>query len=651
MYNTTIAINPDTEVLRMKLIFRYMRRYLRPIGKSVGLKFLATITELMLPYILEHLIDEVVPLGQLPRIFLWGGLMIAAAWLARALNVCANRTAVGNSHNVSYDVRRDLFDKTANLSGAQFDAFGLPSLISRMTSDSYNVQSCAQSLQTMCVRAPIMLIGGIAVTMTMDSTLSLILCVMLPVLLGVVLTVSRKGIPLYYRVQERLDDVVRVMRENITGIRVVKALSKTEYEKRRFAARNAEMAAADIKAGTVMAIPGPFMQICLNSGLALVVIVGAHRVNSGAMKPGVILAFLTYFNLVLQGAMGLNRIFMMFSKASASADRIDAVLSQPDDQPVLLPEQCRRPEGDEFIRFEHVNFSYGAAALNTASPDTAPAGSAAQGAASGASGAAASGGRKSRRGANDAREEVRDGAAAGEDRHGFAGEDRQQCLYDISFALNRGESLGIIGPTGCGKTTIINLLMRFYDVEDGGVFVDGRDVRTYGKDELHRKFGVVFQNDVVFNDTLRRNISFGRDVSEEDMEYAIADAMASEYIRSLDTGLEYVAAIKGANLSGGQKQRLLISRALAGDPEILILDDSSSALDYKTDASLRRAIFQRHGDAAIIMVAQRVSSVQGMTNILVMDEGRCIGYGSHAHLLDTCRQYREIYETQMGAMV
>lgn len=652
MYNTTIAINPDTEVLRMKLIFRYMRRYLRPIGKSVGLKFIATITELMLPYILEHLIDEVVPLGQLPRIFLWGGMMIAAAWLARALNVCANRTAVGNSHNVSYDVRRDLFDKTANLSGAQFDAFGLPSLISRMTSDSYNVQSCAQSLQTMCVRAPIMLIGGIAVTMTMDSTLSLILCVMLPVLLGVVLTVSRKGIPLYYRVQERLDDVVRVMRENITGIRVVKALSKTEYEKRRFAARNAEMAAADIKAGTVMAIPGPFMQICLNSGLALVVIVGAHRVNSGAMKPGVILAFLTYFNLVLQGAMGLNRIFMMFSKASASADRIDAVLSQPDDQPVLLPEQCRRPEGDEFIRFEHVNFSYGAAALNAASPDTAPDGSAAQGAASGASGAAAPSGKKSRRGANAARKDMRDTSpAAPEPAHGFAGEDRQQCLYDISFALNRGESLGIIGPTGCGKTTIINLLMRFYDVEDGGVFLDGRDVRTYGKDELHRKFGVVFQNDVVFNDTLRRNISFGRDVSEEDMEYAIADAMASEYIRSLDTGLEYVAAIKGANLSGGQKQRLLISRALAGDPEILILDDSSSALDYKTDASLRRAIFQRHGDAAIIMVAQRVSSVQGMTNILVMDEGRCIGYGSHAHLLDTCRQYREIYETQMGAMV
>lgn len=221
----------------MKLIFRYMRRYLRPIGKSVGLKFLATVTELLLPYILEHLIDEVVPLGQQGRIFLWGGLMIAAAWLARGLNVWANRTAVDNSHNVSYDVRRDLFDRTANLSGAQFDAFGLPSLISRMTSDSYNVQSCAQSLQTMCVRAPIMLIGGIAVTMTMDSAQSLILCVMLPLLLGVVLTVSKKGIPLYYRVQERLDDVVRVMRENISGIRVVKALSRTEYEKRRFAAR------------------------------------------------------------------------------------------------------------------------------------------------------------------------------------------------------------------------------------------------------------------------------------------------------------------------------------------------------------------------------------------------------------------------------
>ncbi|NLD83034.1 MAG: ABC transporter ATP-binding protein [Clostridiales bacterium] len=232
----------------------------------------------------------------------------------------------------------------------------------------------------------------------------------------------------------------------------------------------------------------------------------------------------------------------------------------------------------------------------------------------------------------------------------FAGGKREQVLSDIDFALKKGESLGIIGPTGCGKTTIINLLMRFYDVEDGGVFVDGRDVRTYEKKELRGKFGVVFQNDMVFQDTLRQNIDFGRIIPENKVLGAVEDAMAAEYISTLDDGLDYEATIKGANLSGGQKQRLLVARALAGTPEILILDDSSSALDYKTDAAMRRAIESHHGDSTLIMIAQRVSSVMGMTNILVMDNGQCIGYGSHQHLLETCPAYREIYDVQMGAI-
>ena len=587
----------------MKLIFRYMGKYKLSIFFGMLLKLLATLSELMIPYILEHLIDEVVPLGRLEQVLLWGFLMIVTAIVTRQLNAWANRRGVENAHNVSYDVRQDLFTKTANLSGSQFDAFGLPSLISRMTSDSYNVQNAVRSLQTMCVRAPIMLVGGIIVTMTMDPVLSSILCVMVPILTVIIIGVSRYGIPLYNKVQERLDDVVRIMRENITGIRVVKALSKADYEKRHFGAANDAMTKSDIKASTVMAIPGPFMQTCLNTGLTLVVIIGAGRVNDGLMKPGVILAFLTYFNMVMQGVMGINRIFMMLSKASASADRIGRVLAADVDQRILSSDEARKPAGDEFIRFEHVNFSYNA-------------------------------------GAN----------AAGADAAAFAGASREQCLYDISFALKRGESLGIIGPTGCGKTTIVNLLMRFYDVEDGGVFVDGRDVRTYEKDELHRKFGVVFQNDMVFFNTLRENIRFGRDLSEEDLRRAVEDAAAAEYVDSLEGGLDYQADIKGANLSGGQKQRLLIARALAGDPEILILDDSSSALDYKTDAMLRRAIFEHHKNSTTVMVAQRVSSIQNMTHILVMDNGRCIGYGSHEELLNTCPEYREIYQTQMGAM-
>ena len=580
----------------MKLIFRYMGRYRAAVLLAMGIKLAGTMTELLLPYILEYMIDDVVPAGSLPRVVLWGLLMFAAAVVCRQLNVLANRRTVDNAHRISYDVRQDLFVKTANLPGSAFDELGLPSLISRMTSDSYNVQSAVQQLQAMCVRAPMLLLGGMVMTLAMDLPLAMILVVMLPVLLAGVFFVCAKGIPMYNTVQKRLDSVVRIMRENITGIRVVKALSKADYEKRRFAAANREMTDCDIKASTVMAIPGPLMQLCLNVGLTLVVVAGAWRVNEGLTRPGVILAFLTYFNMITMGVMGLSRIFMTLSKASASAGRIAEVLAAPDEQRVLRPGEALQPSGAGFLRFENVDFSYG-----------------------------------------------KTGA-------GFAGGEREKALDHISFSLNRGESLGIIGPTGCGKTTIINLLMRFYDADAGGVFVDGRDVRSYDKDELHRKFGVAFQNDMVFQDTLGENIRFGRDLDEAALRRAAKDAMAAEYIDSLEDGLDHPAAIKGANLSGGQKQRLLVARALAGNPEILVLDDSSSALDYRTDAAMRRAIARSHGDSTVILIAQRVSSVMGMDHILVMDNGRCIGYGSHGELLENCPPYREIYETQMGAM-
>ena len=582
----------------MRLIFRSLNRYRNSVLWVIVVKFLGTMTELALPYILKHLIDEVVPLGRLGPVLLWGLLMAAAALATRQLNVVANSRAVDNAHNIAYDVRQALFRKTVNLTGAQVDAFALPSLISRMTSDSYNVQNCVRAIQTLCIRAPILLLGSVILALTMDWQLAMILVVMLPILVTVCVGISRFGIPLYNIVQQRLDDVVRIMRENITGIRVVKALTKESYERRRFDAANDAMTASDIRAGMAMAIPSPLMQLFLNTGLTLVVIFGAYRVNAGEIEPGVILALLTYFNMVMNGVMGVNRIFVMLSKASASANRIDEVLQAPEG-PLVLADTAG-PEGEEYIRFEHVSFRYG----ESADPS----------------------------------------------HEGFAGGEREKCLDDITFSIRRGESLGIIGPTGCGKTTILNLLMRFYDAEEGAVYVDGRDVRAYDKDELHRKFGVVFQNDMVFNDTLRRNIDFGRGLEEDAILSAVSDAMAAEFIGELEGGLEYMADIKGANLSGGQKQRLLIARALAGEPEILILDDSSSALDYRTDAALRRAIFARHRSAATIMVAQRVSSIQSMTNILVLDDGRCIGYGSHASLMATCPAYREIYEAQMGAL-
>ena len=582
----------------MKLIFRYLKKYGGAVVLVVFIKLIGTMSELLLPYILEHIIDDIVPLSDLKMVIFWGLMMFAVAIFCRAFNVLANTKAIHNAHQISYEVRQSLFEKTMNLTGEQFDSFSLPSLISRMTSDSYNVQSAVQQFQTLCVRAPILLIGGISVAMFMDRSLALIMVGIMPLLVLIIIFISSRGIPMYANVQAKLDTVVRIMRENITGIRVVKALSKEDYEIRRFKKANEEMKQMDVKAATIMAIPSPLMQMCLNMGLTLVVLIGASRVNQGVMKPGVILAFLTYFNMIAMGVMGLNRIFMTMSKASASADRIDAVL-QSENRELLVEEVNEYRESEEAVRFDHVSFAYG------------------------------------------------EGSENAED---FAGEARENALEDISFVLKKGESLGIIGPTGSGKTTLINLMMRFYDVDSGSVFVDGRPVSTYGRKELRRKFGTVFQNDMIFQDTLGENIIFGRDMETDDITIAVKSAMASEFIDSLKEGLDYEAAIKGANLSGGQKQRILVSRALASRPEILILDDSSSALDYKTDAAMRKAIRENYPDATLVMIAQRVSSVMNMTNILVLDNGKCIGYGSHEELMANCEPYRDICEIQMGAM-
>ena len=615
-----------------------MGRYRGAIALAIFIKLIGTLSELLLPYILEHIIDFVVPSGDLRMVLIWGAAMFAAAVFCRAFNVYANRMAVDNAHRISYEIRQALFEKTIRLSGPRFDSFTLPSLISRMTSDSYNVQSAVQQLQSLCVRAPIMLVGGVIVSLLMDVQLALILVVMLPVLILLILLISSRGIPMYNEVQRRLDAVVRIMRENITGIRVVKALSKEDFERERFSRVNSELTSSDTAAATLMAVPGPLMQLFLNIGLTAVVLVGAARVNSGETQPGVILAFLTYFNMITMGVMGLSRIFTSMSKASASADRIAQVLDAEDG--FTLTGGTDAGAGSEA----------GAGAAGETSSN----------AAGGAAPEAAPGGAAPTAAAAESKDapplvvfdyvDFSYGEDSGETA-GFVGEEREKALEDISFTLGRGESLGVIGPTGCGKTTIINLLMGFYEADSGTITVDGMDVRAYDPDTLRRKFGTVFQNDILFKDTLRENIDFGRDLSESDLLSAAEASMAKEFIDRHPEGLEYEAAIKGANLSGGQKQRILVARALAAHPEILVLDDSTSALDYRTDAEMRRRIGLHYGSSALIMIAQRVSSIMNMDRILVMDNGKIIGNGTHEELMKICAPYREICEIQIGEAV
>ena len=584
----------------MKFIWSYMRKHIWAIILVLFMKSFSTVLELFLPYILEYMIDTVAPTKDERLILLWGVIMLTLAILVRFISVGANRGSVRIARKCIYKMRQDLFTKSINLSGDQMDDVGLPSLISRMTSDSYNVQSFMQITQTIAIRAPFLLFGGIFITLSMDTGLAMVLIILAPILLVAVVIISRKGIPHYDIVQTKLDSVVRIMRENITGIRVVKALSKEDYEKRRFSNANETMSKSEIKASVVMSLPGPVISLAMNVGLTLVVLFGAYRVNKGVTQPGVILAFLSYFQMILMGVLILNRFFLNMSKANASANRISSVMNQPEGLEKI--EEGPKAPSDDYIIFDNVSFTYN----------------------------------------GSVRTECQNSGSA------FAGGSREKTLKDISFRIPRGGSLGIIGATGSGKTTVLNLLMRFYDPQEGHVFIGGRDVRTYDLDKLRRLFGVVFQNDAIFADTIAENLSFGREVSHDEMKNAAWNAMAGEFIEDYDDQYEHEAAIHGANFSGGQKQRLLISRALAAHPKILVLDDSSSALDYRTDALLRKNIRQNHDDATMIIIAQRVSSIMSLDQIIMLDEGRIIGIGTHEELLASTPQYRDIYETQMG---
>lgn len=571
----------------MKTILKYLKPYRVPMAFGLFIKITGTFADLGLPWVLSYILDEVIPTGKISLILLWGMVMFALAVAARQFNIIANRKASKVARDSVQLIRHDMFQKIGMLSGTQIDQLTVPSLISRMTSDTYNLHTFIGMIQRLGVRAPIILIGGIILTATLDPVLTLVLTATLPLLALVVSIVSKLGVPMYVKTQESVDHMVRTIRENISGIRVIKALSKTEYEKERFHQVNDEVVASEQKAQSIMALSGPFMNLLLNCGLAFVVIVGAYRVNAGQTQPGKIIAFLSYFTMILNAMLMITRMFVIYSKASASAARIEEVLSKEQELKVI-PAKISNPDAC-FIKFDHVNFSY------------------------------------------EKKEDKR-------------------VLSDISFQIKKGGSLGIIGGTGSGKTTIVNLLMRFYDIDSGSIRIAGEEISSFELTKLRSMFGTVFQNDIIFADTLQENISFGRDLSLDDVKKASRQACADSFIEDKENAYEFEAAIKGANLSGGQKQRILIARALAAHPEILVLDDSSSALDYKTDAALRKTIREEFTDTTIIMIAQRISSVMYMDKVLVLEEGKAIGYGSHEELLESCQIYKEIYESQMGGI-
>ena len=567
----------------MKGLMKYIRPHAAYILVTLCIKFVATYAELWIPSLMETMLDEKVPAGDVRQIYLYGALMVLCAVACLLLNITANRMTAFSSGRVTKAIRHDLFAKLQDLSAKQMDELTVPSAESRLTSDTYNVNQMLTRIQRMGIRAPILLIGGIIMLMQMDVKLALVLVLLLPVIAVVVYFVTKKSLPMYTKQQTVLDSVVRVVQENITGVRVIKALSKTEYEKKRFDKVNHDLSHISQKAGMVTSVTGPVTSIVLRVGLTLVVVVGAYRVNAGDIKSGVIIAALQYFVMILNAMTGITRIFVMWSKGEASAKRVSHVLEQPED--LAVAENTEPVQEDApHIEFRDVSFSYTGVGKN---------------------------------------------------------------IDSLSFALEHGQTLGILGGTGAGKSTVLNLLLRLYDPDSGQVLIDGQDIRTIPHDVLREKFGTVFQNDFITEGTIGHNIRFFRDIPQEALSRA-ADCAQAEFIAEKEGGMDAEVVVRGNNLSGGQKQRLLIARALAADPEILVLDDASSALDYKTDAALRRALREHYRHTTTVLVTQRVSSLKHADLILVLSDGCVIGAGNHAQLMRDCEEYRSIAQTQMG---
>lgn len=546
-------------------------------------KLAEAVLELYLPLLMAKVIDDGIAKGDTGYILKMGGVMLGIVTVGLLCALVCQYVASVTSQGFGTGLRHAVFRRITSLSHAELDAFGTPSLINRVTSDVNQLQYAVAMLIRLVIRAPFLCVGGIVMAMTIDLRLSLVIIVAIPLFVLIITLVMRKTVPLYCTVQGRLDKLTRVLRENLSGVRVIRAFARTDKEQKRFGGATEEHTAASIRVGKLAALLNPGTQLIMNLAILAIVWFGGLRVEAGGMTTGEIIAFINYVNQILLALLVVANLVGTFTKAYASAGRVLEVLGA---EPSIQEEEGGETQGvpgTPAVEFRHVDFSYGG----------------------------------------------------------------DRVLTDISFSAPRGAMVGILGGTGSGKSTLMHLLMRFYDVEAGAVLVEGRDVREYAPDALRHKVGLVPQKAELFSGTIADNIRWGDPQADDQaVRDAAVMAQADEFIRRQKDGYQSLVERGGTNLSGGQKQRLTIARALVRRPAILVLDDSSSALDYATDAALRRAIREGTEGMTVFMVSQRVSAVKQADLILMLDDGELAGAGSHEELLATCEAYREICESQ-----
>ncbi|MDP2871196.1 MAG: ABC transporter ATP-binding protein [Bacillota bacterium] len=570
----------------MTRLLKYLRPFRLGIAVVFVLVFLQSLAQLHLPNLMANIVDQGIARENIPLIWRTGGLMLLVALGGSVAAVIAGYLSAKISAGFGKTLRSKVFAHVEGFSLREFDKIGTASLVVRTTNDITQVQMVSLMFMRMVISAPMMCIGGIIMAVAQDARLSLILVVVIPFLVAVVLLAATKALPLFRVMQSKLDRLNLVLREALTGIRVIRAFNRVDYEKQRFSQANRDLTGTAVRVHRLMAFMMPFMMLTLNVTTIAVIWIGGHRIEAGDLEVGAMMAFIQYAMQILMSLLMMSMIFVMLPRAAVSAERVNEVLESVPE--IKDPAEPRTPAAGVrgSLEFRDVTFSYPGAA--------------------------------------------------------------EPALRNVSFKAEPGEVTAIIGGTGAGKSTLVSLIPRFYDVDRGAVLVDGVDIRDMTQADLRARIGLVPQKSVLFSGTVADNIRYGKeDAAEHDIRHAAETAQALDFIDETKDGFAMPVAQGGTNVSGGQKQRLSIARALVRRPEIYILDDSFSALDFRTDARLRAALRHETGDSTVLIVAQRVSTVMDADRIIVLADGRVAGMGTHRELVRTSNVYREIALSQL----
>jgi len=570
----------------MKTMLKFLKNHKKESILAPLFKMLEALFDLFVPLIMADIIDNGIAMKSTDYILHRCLLLVVIGLVGLSCSITAQYFAARAAVESCAAIRHDLFDRIQSLGFSEMDNAGTNTLITRMTSDVNQVQSGLNLFLRLFLRSPFIVLGATVLSFTINIKAALIFVVTIPALSAVIFGIMLKSIPLYKNVQARLDKLTGITRENLTGIRVIRAFGREKDEVQQFENADSDLLSSQLHVGKISAMMNPLTYVIINLSIIAILNTGAIEINAGALTAGAVVALVNYMNQILLELVKLANLTIQITKAAACAERINTVLNQETKMQygTLTPDSA---SSENAVEFRHVSLNY---------------------------------------------------AGTGSD-----------SLSDISFVAKKGQTIGIIGGTGSGKTSLVSLIPRYYDATSGTVLLFGHDIREYGKNALHKSVSTVMQKARLFTGTIRSNLKWGNGNADDiALQKALSIAQAADVVKNKSRGLDEPVEQGGRNFSGGQKQRLSIARSLVSDPDILILDDSSSALDYATDAALRKSLKNLSAGCTVFIVSQRANSIRFADFILVLDEGKLVGCGTHDRLLQECSVYRDIYESQFG---